>query len=171
MRLFIISCLFSLLFTFFFGCKSLKIPDENRAQQISIFLLEDYLSESLKFMEEGERRAFKFYQVDLNGDRKKEVLVYLASPYFCGSGGCNLLVLSDQNELITEMTVFKPPLFVQKQKKDWAVLWAKYRGKAIPLVFKDGSYPPNRTVIASDTDKVPSDAEEVLFDTLKFYNF
>lgn len=38
--------------------------------------------------------AYKLVEVDLNGDGRPESIVYLTDPNFCGSGGCNLYVLS-----------------------------------------------------------------------------
>ncbi|WP_143754943.1 hypothetical protein [Caulobacter sp. BP25] len=38
--------------------------------------------------------TFKSAQADLNGDRKPEIFIYATGRETCGSGGCNLYVLS-----------------------------------------------------------------------------
>ena len=102
------------------SCKSFALPDEQRSQRVGAFLKAKY-GNTLNHLKQ-EERVFKMVQVDLNEDKKKEALVYLVSSGFCGSGGCNLLVLSADNRLITEMTIFKPPLRIQQQDNKWAVL-------------------------------------------------
>lgn len=151
------------------SCKSLVLSDIQRSQRVGAFLKANY-GDALNHLKLKER-IFKMLQVDLNGDQKKEAMVYLISPGFCGSGGCNLLVLSVENKLITEMTVFKPPLCIQQQDNKWAVLWVKYRGKAIPLVYKNGVYPTNRTVVDRKANDFPKDTWEVPFDSLPLYSF
>ncbi len=49
--------------------------------------------------------------VDLNGDGKKEVIVYLLG--WCGSGGCSTLILEPKDSsytVVTEMTVTQLPI-------------------------------------------------------------
>ncbi len=56
-------------------------------------------------------RAF----VDLNGDGKEEVIVYLMGPGWCGTGGCPILILEPQRStyrLIARILGVRPPVIV-----------------------------------------------------------
>jgi heat shock protein HslJ len=46
------------------------------------------------YRDQGASRPARYYynRVDLNGDRRPDVIVYLTGQYFCGSGGCTILV-------------------------------------------------------------------------------
>jgi hypothetical protein len=55
------------------------------------------------------RRAAFDDTFDLNNDGKKEIFVALVSPYFCGSGGCTLLILNPDFTLNSRMTLVNFP--------------------------------------------------------------
>ncbi len=73
-----------------------------------------------------------YNQVDLNGDGKNELLVYLLGPAFCGTGGCQLLILSAQYQVIGEMSLVSTPIQVSSQApKGWKQLsWTQTGGGA-----------------------------------------
>jgi hypothetical protein len=55
--------------------------------------------------------------VDLSGDGQDEVLVYLLGSIFCGTGGCNLLLLEgagDGYTLINEFPISRVPIIVSR---------------------------------------------------------
>src|SRR5690349_10330039 len=52
--------------------------------------LRAYISRSLNSTTEVQ---FRTAQADLNGDGRNEVVVYVTTPEYCGSGGCPALVL------------------------------------------------------------------------------
>ena len=57
-------------------------------------------------------------RVDLNGDGRDEVFVYLVGPVFCGSGGCNLLLFTrgqDGYALLDEFPISHTPVVVSPQ--------------------------------------------------------
>nr|MCU0256121.1 META domain-containing protein [Vicinamibacterales bacterium] len=55
-------------------------------------------------------------RADLNGDGRDEVFVYLLGSFFCGSGGCTLLLLSADDQggyaLVDEFPISRLPLIV-----------------------------------------------------------
>lgn len=87
-------------------------------------------------------KKFIFFEYDLNGDSAKEILVGLTGPYFCGSGGCTILLLDNKGGLITRFTVTEYPVVIASTTTNgWKDLilnsnrnnrLAKYNGKTYP---------------------------------------
>ncbi|MBU2167545.1 MAG: hypothetical protein KKF88_06890 [Alphaproteobacteria bacterium] len=53
--------------------------------------------------------------VDLNGDGRREAVVLMNGPGWCGSGGCSLWVLTPRGQswrMVTQATVMNPPIRV-----------------------------------------------------------
>ena len=94
---------------------------------------------------------------DLNGNGSKEAVVYLLGDKYCGSGGCNLLVLEPHGDTwrtITAMTIVKPPVYLLAHKSHgWHDLGVSVSGAGIgaphiaELRFNGKSYPRNPTLV------------------------
>ncbi|MGY0400335.1 MAG: hypothetical protein ACWIPH_10565, partial [Ostreibacterium sp.] len=98
--------------------------------------------------EKGIERQFQLYQVDLNNDGMNEVFIMLNGPYFCGTGGCNVLLLNNQQKLITNFTVVRRPILVAHSSKNgWRALLAKSKGKLKVLTYNHKKYPSNPSVV------------------------
>ncbi|MBX7453109.1 hypothetical protein GR927_34460 [Mycolicibacterium sp. 3033] len=111
-------------------------------------------------------------RTDLNADGNDETFVYLMGPYFCGSGGCTLLVFDhgvDGYSLLATMTTSSLPVIVSPSTtNDYADLWRMQSGGGAPAefvhyVFSDGRYveqsrrpadevPEGTTVLPEGTD-------------------
>ena len=67
-------------------------------------------------------RYFRAF-VDLNGDRKDEVIVYLMGDWWCGSGGCPTLILAPIDGsfvVISNILATRPPILVlQSTSHGW----------------------------------------------------
>lgn len=143
--------------------------------KIKNYIINNYLTEAdLRAIAEDDRK-FQLYQIDLNDDGKKEIFVDFKTSYFCGTGGCSLLLLNNQIEPITKFTVTRTPLYVERNLDNgWKAIWIQSDGKWRKLTFKDGSYPSNPSIVEVSSDSPPKDAE-VLFednnDELKTYSF
>jgi heat shock protein HslJ len=78
-------------------------------------------------------------RVDLNGDGRAEVLVFLMGGYFCGTGGCNLMVFSEDAGRLTLIADFvrsRPPLIVSpKRTRGWSDLFRLESGGGAPPVY------------------------------------
>jgi hypothetical protein len=93
---------------------------------------------------------------DLNGDGISEALVYLLGNNWCGSGGCNLLILQragDSWKVITSMTITNPPIRVlDSTVNGWHSLgvWVKgggiHPGYEAVMRFNGKKYPGNPSV-------------------------
>ena len=142
--------------------------------------VKNYLS--TKFLTEADLRAisedqrkFQIQEVDLNNDGKREVFVNFMSSYFCGTGGCTILLLNDQIEPITKFTVTRTPLYIEKSmENDWRTILTQSEGKWRKLIYKGGSYPTNPSIVKISSE-APSEGADIIFDDnnkdLKTYNF
>ncbi|WP_445925147.1 hypothetical protein, partial [Leptodesmis sp.] len=58
--------------------------------------------------------------IDLNGDGTRDAIVVLSTSYWCGTGGCTMLVLEGQKDktfrLVSESTLVRPPVTVSDSK-------------------------------------------------------
>ncbi|MDR2223637.1 MAG: hypothetical protein LBE34_13045 [Flavobacteriaceae bacterium] len=116
-------------------------------------------------------RQFKLYTIDLNGDGKKEIFVSLTGTYFCGSGGCTVLLLDSTYKQITKFTVMQTPIFVEPTiENGWKVLTVKSQGEWKSLVFANETYPSNPSVVAKVSYDAPSGHAEAVFDPNKTEN-
>jgi hypothetical protein len=149
---------------------------------VSIFLLSDtaftqkklqptitenvvYLKKRDKILEKAIRQwigtdvsnevRYHYNKVDLNGDGKLDAIVFASGYPLCGSGGCVMLIFKGVKvgfQLITEMSVSRPPLIVLSTKtKGWNDLVMRVSGGGIKpfyslLKFNGKSYPENPTV-------------------------
>jgi len=106
-----------------------------------------------------DRTSLRFVSatVDLNGDGKPETIVYLLGQEYCGSGGCSMLVLrQDQEEhyrIVTETTITRLPIRVLATRTNgWNDLAVTVAGGGIQtshqarLAFNGRKYPSNPTV-------------------------
>lgn len=98
---------------------------------------------------------YYYNRVDLNGDGRPEVLVYLFGPYMCGSGGCNLLVFrreGDAYKLVSDISLARNPVVVSEQRTNgwndliFPVSGGGVRAHHVVLRFNGKSYPDNATV-------------------------
>jgi hypothetical protein len=103
----------------------------------------------------GAENEVRYYynQVDLSGDGTPEALVYLTGSYTCGSGGCNLLILSPQPQggysVVSQMSLVNAPVIVSGDRTSgWNDLVIPIKGGgATPhyarLQFDGSGYPGN----------------------------
>jgi len=96
---------------------------------------------------------------DLDGDGADEAIVHLMSPYFCGSGGCNTLVLTQAGPMWSEVaniSVSRTPIGVAETStngwQDLIVAIGGGGGEAGNALLKfDGeAYPSNPTVAPAE---------------------
>jgi hypothetical protein len=98
-------------------------------------------------------------ETDLDGDGVDEVLVYVGGPMFCGSGGCNLLVLkrgSGGFAAVGDLSVVQRPVGVlDSSTNGWRDLAVSVSGGGNPggtmkLMFDGKAYPSNPTVAPAE---------------------
>ncbi|MGO3181443.1 MAG: hypothetical protein ACTIJ9_01285 [Aequorivita sp.] len=152
-----------------------EINDSDLVAKVKDYITSEYLSEAdLRAISE-DQRTFQIEQLDLNDDGKKEVFVNFTSAYFCGTGGCSVLLLNNQIEPITKFTVTRTPLYIEPTMENgWRPVMTQSEGEWRKLIYKDGSYPSNPSVVEVSSD-APVDGSDILFvdnnTELKTYNF
>lgn len=115
------------------------------------------LRHALQGLNLGESSKYVVAFRDLNGDNKVEAIVYLMGVDWCGSGGCNTLVLTPRNNswvVISKISITRPPIKVlTKTSHGWHSLSVLVHGGGIQrefcveLDFNGVSYPSNPTVL------------------------
>ena len=98
---------------------------------------------------------YYYNRVDLNGDGRPEVLVYLFGPYMCGSGGCNTLVFrrteAGPYQLVADIALTNNPVVVSERRTNgWndlitLVAGGGARAHYAVLRFDGKTYPNNPT--------------------------
>ncbi|WP_312764744.1 hypothetical protein [Epilithonimonas sp.] len=143
-----------------------KIQTDNQkatAEKIAHYIANEYLTPAdLKVIGMKERK-FRYQQIDLNGDGKMEVFVSFFTPYFCGTGGCAMVLLNDHLQPITKFTVTRPPFYVDETKDNgWKILYLQDGIQWKALKYENGKYPSNPSVLPK-TSKKPSDNATIIF--------
>ena len=94
-------------------------------------------------------------EADLDADGRPELIVHVAGPMVCGTGGCNTVVLAQDGgslRAVATITVTRPPIIVAESSSNgWRDLLVSVSGGGIPahmarLRFDGSSYPGNPTV-------------------------
>jgi hypothetical protein len=94
-------------------------------------------------------RNFIYNAVDLNDDGKNEYLVGLTGSTFCGSAGCNMLVLNSKFGLNTKMTIVQFPVYVgppasKEVVKGYSNIYVSTKGRGyVKMAWNGSKYPTN----------------------------
>lgn len=114
---------------------------------------------------------------DLNGDGTPEAIVYLMGKAWCGSGGCNLLILQKSGSswtIVTRMTITNPPIRVlDAASNGWHNLGVWVQGGGIQpgyeaeLRFNGKTYPKNPSVPPARRAKEKSPGEVIIGESEK----
>jgi hypothetical protein len=114
--------------------------------------------------------------IDLDGDGKKGILVYVVGPMACGSGGCNLLVFTPQGagyRLVSNLSVTRPPIRASSNRTSgWRDLIVHIGGggaksRDVALAFDGRSYPTNPTVPGPRVKPAATSGSQMLIDQFK----
>lgn len=148
--------------------------DDELADKIKNYITSKFLTEGdLRAIKEDQRK-FQLYKIDLNNDGNKEVFVNFPTTYFCGTGGCTVLLLNSHLEMITRFSPTRT-LYVEKTMQNgWSVLLTNSEGNWRKLIYENGTYPSNPTMVDTITEP-PSGQAVIMFDeeghNPKTYNF
>ena len=138
------------------------IENEELAERVKDYITNQFLTEADKRAISEDQRKFQLYTVDLNNDGSEEIFVNFVSSYFCGSGGCTVLLLNKNLELITRFSPSRT-LYVGKEVENgWRVLLTDSEGEWRKLVYENETYPTNPTMV-ENIGEDPSDYAENMF--------
>lgn len=106
----------------------------------------------------GQRARYVYGEVDLNGDGRDEMLVYLLGPFFCGSGGCNLLLFEgggDGYTLVDEFPTSRLPIIVSPERSEgWSDLVRPESGGGAPPSYVRHAFDGERY---AERERLPAD--------------
>ena len=111
--------------------------------------------------------------VDLNGDGRPEIVLYLAGPTVCGTGGCTLLVFTPRGSgwrLVGSTSVTRTPIRASPARSaGWRHLIVHVAGGGGPtgdveLRFTGRSYPGNPSVPGPHVKPAVLEGAELLID-------
>jgi hypothetical protein len=117
---------------------------------------DESLRHALQLLDASQSTQYIAVLRDLNGDGNDEAIVYMLGDKWCGSGGCNTLVLRKDGmswKVISKITVTRPPIRVLPETShDWHSIGVFVVGGGINpgyeavLKFDGKSYPRNPTI-------------------------
>ena len=140
------------------ACAEVRKDDEASIErEIRAFLQRDYATYPTEFR---PSLKFAFKSVDLNDDKRPEVIVYLTGRLICGSGGCTTSVFSYDGGKLREMVAFnlasEPILVSRKSSHGWKNIIATDRnGAPLTIEFNGSRYQddPNDAPMASRKER------------------
>jgi hypothetical protein len=128
---------------------------QSSPKSVSKISVEQFLRKYLHDPQFGEDKATQYSVafVNLGGNPKDEVVVYISGPRWCGSGGCLLLVLEPNGSsytVIGRTTIVRLPIRVlQNRTNGWRDIGVRVQGGGIQpgyeaaLPFDGKKYPSN----------------------------
>jgi len=147
---------------------------DSLAERIKNVITTEYLQSNDFKVISPDGRKFTFQEVDFNNDGEKEIFVNLFTPYFCGTGGCSLILLNPNLEIINRFTATETPIYIDsKFENGWNVLIVNSKGNWKALISENGKYPSNPSVVKNSASKPDSNTIAVFKndDNSKIYNF
>jgi heat shock protein HslJ len=102
---------------------------------------------------------YVYGRVDLDGDGRDEVFVYLLGSIFCGTGGCNLLLLESADEgysLVNDFPISRLPVIVSGERTaGWSVIYRRESGGGAPPSIVKHTFDGTRYV---ERDRLPAES-------------
>jgi hypothetical protein len=130
---------------------SVPVPDpkeeakriEAAAQNISGFLKAYSMGDNRNLTDLD--RTFIFDSYDLNNDGKYEYLVGLTGTYYCGTGGCTMVILNTDFKLNSEIAGIVYPIFVSNSEinNGWKNIYVASSGSYHIMKYNGAKYPAN----------------------------
>jgi len=114
------------------------------------------LKKFLRTLDDDRSARYVLAFRDLNGDGIPEAIVYLSGSKWCGSGGCNTLILTPHGNswrIVARILVTRPPIYVLSDvSKGWHSIGVWVQGGGIQpgyeaeLRFNGKTYPKNPSI-------------------------
>ncbi|GMQ25295.1 hypothetical protein Aoki45_19770 [Algoriphagus sp. oki45] len=147
--------------------------DQSNIQRLIQLTLLDQFKEDLALgLIDSLSRTYKYNQVDLNGDGDQEILVGMTGPFFCGSGGCTVLLLTSHGDVITRFSVVKYPAYLDDESSNGWKNLILYSGGANRVAQFDGtSYPANPSTLTTYSKSIDQLTKLLDWENLKMYSY
>ena len=93
---------------------------------------------------------------DLNNDGSAEHFVLIQNSYFCGSGGCTAVIFDNSGNIISQMSVVKPPVLLADSTSNGWQDFMVWSNGAFRLMAYDGSSYPTNPSLEPEVDRSAS---------------
>jgi hypothetical protein len=107
----------------------------------------------------SQTARYSYHLVDLNGDGKLDAIVYPVGFYFCGTGGCTLMIFQGVGtgfQSVGQVSVSRTPIVVTSAKTNgWKNLIRTTAGGGLPLNYSYLRYRPGTGTYQSE-EQVPT---------------
>ncbi len=117
----------------------------------------DYTQEIVD-IDGGRKARYVYGFVDLNEDGKKEVFAYLLGTFFCGTGGCSLMLftpVSNGYELVDNFSISRLPVIISPEKtQGWNNLVRLESGGGAPPTYVTHTFDGKHYI---EKDRLPAD--------------
>lgn len=133
---------------------------------------EESLNGFLKTLDDDRTTRYALAFRDLNNDGIPEAIVYLVGKKWCGSGGCNTLVLAREGRswrIVSNIRITRPPIYVlQNTANGWRSIAVWIQGGGIragyeaELRFDGKTYPKNPSAPPAQRLKGKPMGEEII---------
>ena len=136
------------------AARTVHQPTARQMESLRTFLRK-YLGEPYPPFERDGPTQYSSAVVDLRDDGTHEVIVYVSGRGWCGSGGCNMLILAPEGgsyTVITQTTITRLPIRILNTKSHgWHDIAVQVAGGGIEgfeaiLSFDGETYPSNPSV-------------------------
>jgi heat shock protein HslJ len=118
----------------------------------------DYTREMVEI--DNRTARYVHARVDLNGDDRDEIFVYMLGSIFCGSGGCNLLLFQESGRgfsLVNNFPISRLPVIVSESTtRGWQDLMRPESGGGAPPSFVRHTFDGTRY---EEAERMPVDIE------------
>lgn len=98
----------------------------------------------------GQKARYLYTRADLNDDGQDEVIVYMLGSIFCGTGGCNLLILTgneDGYRVVNDFPTSRVPLVATRETSHgWQGLVREVSGGGVPTEYVRYTFDGDRYV-------------------------
>lgn len=137
----------------------LPTVDQKTVELVKLKLSTIYKDDLAKNLIDTPSRKFKLFEVNLNEDPKKEIFVGLTGPYFCGSGGCTVILFDSEGKVLNKFTVVDYPIAVgTTSTRGWKDLILRSNGKDHLVKYNGKAYPANPSIQALADSTARKDA-------------
>jgi len=136
------------------------------------FEAEESVRNFLKTLDDDRATRYALAFTDLNADGSPEAIIYLVGKKWCGSGGCDTLILARNRRswrVVSNIKITRPPIYVlTSTSKGWRsiAVWVQgggiQRGYEAELRFDGRAYPKNPTIPPAQRVERRPDGEEVI---------
>jgi len=98
----------------------------------------------------GQKARYLYTRANLNDDGQDEVLVYMLGSIFCGTGGCNLLILTEKEDgyrVVNNFPTSRVPLVATRETSNgWKDLVREVSGGGVPTEYVRYTFDGDRYV-------------------------